>query len=390
MKVTVIGHTYIKRPNQEKFYKMAAASSETSFQLIVPDDWPEPHFPQTLNFKSEHPNIVIRPMRIFFGGDIRFYLFKFGKLLEAIKEFSPDIIQVDAESYCFVYPEVALARAMAAPQAKLIFFSWNNLPNRRAFPKNLAVGLLERLSLKFTDGAVCGSPQSAELLMKTGFAKPLEVIPQLGADETIYRKMDMAPLREKLGLKDCFVFGYAGRLLREKGLLTLIDALSLVNKNPRWKFLMVGNGDILREIMQKAEAAGIKDRIVHIPGTDQYRVAEYINCMDALVLPSVTTTKWMEQFGKVLIDAMSCGVPVIGSDSGAIPWVIGDAGMVFPEGDATALAGRLRKIMSDDAARAELSEKAAEKVRTEFSNDAIARRYLDFYGGLTDSARQNG
>ncbi|MDI6757926.1 MAG: glycosyltransferase family 39 protein [Endomicrobiia bacterium] len=87
---------------------------------------------------------------------------------------------------------------------------------------------------------------------------------------------------------------------------------------------------------------------------------------------------------------MACGVSVIGSDSGAIPWVIGDAGMVFPEGDAAALAGGLRKIMADDTARAEMSEKAVKRAGTEFSNAAVARRYLDFYGGLTDSEGQHG
>ncbi|KMW70854.1 hypothetical protein WN50_32145, partial [Limnoraphis robusta CS-951] len=62
---------------------------------------------------------------------------------------------------------------------------------------------------------------------------------------------------------------------------------------------------------------------------------------------TLTAVGWKEQFGHVLIEAMACKVPVIGSDSGEIPHVIGEAGVVFPEGKAEALGDCIRQLMEN-------------------------------------------
>src|SRR5207245_3300012 len=89
-------------------------------------------------------------------------------------------------------------------------------------------------------------------------------------------------------------------------------------------------------------------------GVPHHEVPRYLERMTALVLPSLTTPTWKEQFGHVLIEAMACGVPVIGSDSGAIPEVIGDAGLVVPEGDVAGLAEALRRPASTPGLRTHL------------------------------------
>ncbi len=101
--------------------------------------------------------------------------------------------------------------------------------------------------------------------------------------------------------------------------------------------------------------------------------------LDVLVLPSRTWSNWKEQFGRVLIEAMACEVPVVGSDSGEIPNVIGDAGLVFPEGDAPALAGCLQKLMDDTGLRVQLAECGLERVKANFTQAQIARRHLELY-----------
>ena len=85
-------------------------------------------------------------------------------------------------------------------------------------------------------------------------------------------------------------------------------------------------------------------------------MARYLARMSVLVLPSLTTARWKEQFGRVLIEAMALGVPVIGSDSGEIPWVIGDAGLVFPEGNSAVLRERLRALFHDERLLQELGK----------------------------------
>jgi glycosyltransferase involved in cell wall biosynthesis len=103
---------------------------------------------------------------------------------------------------------------------------------------------------------------------------------------------------------------------------------------------------------------------------------------DALVLPSRSTPVWQEQFGRVLVEAMACGVPVVGSDSGAIPEVVGNAGLIFPEGDALALTGRLHQLMASPALRLELADRGHARVVAHFSQERIAQQTAAFYRNL--------
>ena len=113
----------------------------------------------------------------------------------------------------------------------------------------------------------------------------------------------------------------------------------------------------------------------------------YINLMHTLVLPSETTDSfktltakgWKEQFGHVLIEAMACAVPVIGSDSGEIPNVIDQAGLVFPEGNASALADNLRLLMENPTRRQELAEAGYHRAINRYTNRALAKQLLSFY-----------
>ena len=98
----------------------------------------------------------------------------------------------------------------------------------------------------------------------------------------------------------------------------------------------------------------------------------FYNTLDALVVPSRTLPHWKEQFGRVLVEAMACGVPVVGSNSGEIPYVIGDAGLVFPEDDAEALAGILWQLASDPQLRAELRQRGRARVLTHYTQQRIA------------------
>src|SRR5260221_14335510 len=93
------------------------------------------------------------------------------------------------------------------------------------------------------------------------------------------------------------------------------------------------------------------------------RLAAQFCQIDALVLRSLTTPVWKEQFGRVLTEAMACGVPVVGSSSGAIPEVIGEAGLIFPEGDAAALAGCLAKLQQPPALRLALAQRGLARAR---------------------------
>src|SRR5262249_34312465 len=99
----------------------------------------------------------------------------------------------------------------------------------------------------------------------------------------------------------------------------------------------------------------------------------------ALALPSFGQPNWVEQFGRVLIEAMACGVPVVGSDSGEIPHVIGDAGLVVPEDDVSALRDALEALAADPARRAEYARRGRARVLERFTQEQVARRVAAVY-----------
>jgi glycosyltransferase involved in cell wall biosynthesis len=115
-------------------------------------------------------------------------------------------------------------------------------------------------------------------------------------------------------------------------------------------------------------------------------ISQAFASMDALALPSLTRKNWKEQFGRVLIEAMACETPVIGSDSGEIPNVIGDAGLVTPEGDAQALAAALARLGADPALRADLARRGRQRVLDRYTQEQVARRTAALYQEVLSGA----
>ncbi|HTA77328.1 MAG TPA: glycosyltransferase family 4 protein, partial [bacterium] len=106
-----------------------------------------------------------------------------------------------------------------------------------------------------------------------------------------------------------------------------------------------------------------------------------------LVLPSLTTPKWKEQFGRVLIEAQACAVPVVGSDSGAIPEVIGKAGLIYPEGNVVQLAAKLRQLKNSKTLRKKLIQMGRKQVLGLYTNQIIADKLFKIYTAILRSNR---
>src|SRR5438552_785079 len=149
-----------------------------------------------------------------------------------------------------------------------------------------------------------------------------------------------------------FTVGFCGRLRERKGELLLVRAMAALGGDAQLEIL--GWGEAEPRVRALAADLGMVNR-VHIrsaiPSTD---VPRFMNELDVLAMPSLTLPSWKEQFGRVLMEAMACGVPVVGSNSGEIAHVIGDAGLLFPEGDVPALAGCLRRLRDDAELRRDL------------------------------------
>lgn len=389
MKILVASHTYIVDLNCEKFRTLASLEPAIEVTIVVPKQW-RPGGVQaktiTTQFRQEGSFRVI-PVANFSQNNQGLLCFS-PKIISLLQQFCPDVIQVEQGSKSLAYAQLITLNRLLKLNAKNVFFTWWNLPYELKAP----VSWLEAYNLRHTHGIVAGNQDGAKILQQRGYQGQLQVMPQLGVDDLLFRPYPQPQLRQELGIQpDEFVVGFVGRFVEEKGLLTLCEALVGLRDRP-WRWLLLGRGELKQTVMARATAGGIGDRLHWVESVSHDQVPRYINLMNVLVLPSQTTnrfktltsTGWKEQFGHVLIEAMAAQVPVIGSDSGEIPHVIDEAGLIFPEGNAIALREHLLQLMTQPSLAIQLAKKGFERVSHCYTNRALARQQLDFYTHLLD------
>jgi glycosyltransferase involved in cell wall biosynthesis len=223
--------------------------------------------------------------------------------------------------------------------------------------------------------AVGRNAEALAILRRKGYRGPAEVVPN-GVDLGLFRPLDRAMCRKALRL-DTFTAGYVGRLVEEKGLMDLVE--SLAKSSGRWQVVLVGEGDFRSALEQRAKELGVAARVRFFPARPLHELPTLMNALDVLILPSRTTARWKEQFGRVIIEAHACATPVVGSDSGAIPTVVGRGGMVVPERNPERLAAAIDALAGDLARCRSLGEYGRQQVLASCSWARVAERMRQIY-----------
>lgn len=387
MKILVASHSYIVDLNCEKLRTLAHLDGGHEVTVVVPKQW-KPGGVQKATVKTrfwQDGSFRVVPVSNFSQNNQG--LLTFGAdLISLLRGFRPDVIQVEQGAKALGYAQFITLNRLLGLNAKNLFFTWWNLPYELKFP----ISALEAYNLRHTHGLVSGNQDGVEILRQRGYSGPAKVMPQLGVDESLFRPREQPELAQKLGLQPGeFVVGFVGRFVEEKGLLTLVKALTGLGDRP-WKALLLGRGPLKDTLMQQVQEAGMGDRVIWVESVPHDEVPRYINLMSTLVLPSETTYKfktltsvgWKEQFGHVLIEAMASQVPVVGSDSGEIPFVIEDAGLIFPEGNGEELRERLTRLMDHPELVTTLAKKGYDRAMSRYTNRALAQQLLAFYQEL--------
>jgi len=170
--------------------------------------------------------------------------------------------------------------------------------------------------------------------------------------------------------------GFAGRLVHEKGVDVLLRAIA---QAPDVKLLIAGDGPEEKSLRELAAQLNIAQRVAWRGAMRSTEMPAFYRECDALAVPSRTLPNWKEQFGRVIIEAMACGVPVIGSRCGEIPNLIGDAGLLINEDDVDALAAHIRALSAQPEMRQMLSQHGRRRVLDRFTMKRIADQTTDFY-----------
>ena len=292
-----------------------------------------------------------------------------------MRTFRPDVILAEEEPDSIAALHIAVARALFAPRAKLVLYTWQN----QTRPLSAPVRAVQSAALRAVDAVVCANAEAVELLRLHGFHGHTPVIPAIGIDASVFTPQVRAPRRLNIG--------YVGRLAVEKGLDDLLAALALV-RDLDAHLTLIGDGPQRQNLIQRTAALGLSERVTLAGVLSGTALVAAYHEMNMLVLPSRTTPVWKEQFGRVLVEAMACGVSVIGSSSGAIPEVIGDAGLVFPEGDVDALAAQIRRVASDATLAVQMRRRGSERVHEHYTQERIAAATATFLRSLASEHRR--
>lgn len=374
MKILYASHTYIVGENQKKLTAIAAKGG-IELSVVVPHVWKEPILTTIYPFvdKDERASIKVFPTKIILpGNEMRFMYMSLDLYLPKVQ---PDIIVVENGAGALNYTQFLLYKRMFAPQAKVVFFTWWNIPYKQRQPFRA----IESYNIKSTDGAIVGNKDAEFVLRQQGYDGPLIRLPQLGVDTTVFVPENTVNLQNRLDLGD-FVIGFVGRLVPEKGIQVLMDALDRFDG--KFDLVILGAGEMDKQIRKWSDGLSVGRNVHLYESVTHDQVPSVLRLMDLLVLPSLTTENWKEQFGHVLIEAMSCEVAVIGSDSAEIPNVIGDSGIVVPENDPKELCDAICQLAKDSIYRNQLAAKGRERVLEKYTHEKIADKTVMFFEEL--------
>jgi glycosyltransferase involved in cell wall biosynthesis len=284
-------------------------------------------------------------------------------------------VHIDEEPYNLAtWHALRLAKRF---RARALWFSWQNLNRRYPLPFRL----MERYAVRHADYAIVGSQGAAEVWRSKGYIGPMSVVPQFGVALDIFHPR---PSYRDPGRG--FLIGYVGRLVPEKGVDVLLRAVA--EMGGQWRVAIAGAGPQREPLESLARDMGILERVAFDGYLPSERMPAFYRELDALVVPSLSRPNWVEQFGRVIVEAMASGVPVVGSDCGEIPRVIDDAGLVFPEGRSLALRERLTRLMREPDTWSDLARRGRERVVRDFSQAEVARRTVEIYQEIGDPHRE--
>lgn len=360
-RVLIVSHTYVDPELRGKLRALAARGIELT--VAVPQRWKEPAFGRRLESAWERQSgLEVFPVPATDPGDLLNSEFGAREFRALVRDKRPDLIQIEEEA------ETALARQATAVARKFKLPAVLGLRSNVPQPASMMGGWRRRRLLRHLQGILAGSLGAAALVRRVAPDIPTVVIPQLGAEVPVH------PTHEA---HEGLALGFVGRLVPPKGLDTLLEALGQI-RHERWSLVVVGDGPERERLETQATALRLAARIRWTGALPAEQLEKIWPQLDVLVTPSRPTPHWDEPVGHAVIEAMAHEVAVVGSQTGVIPELIADAGVLVPPGDATALAEVLHDL-ANPPRRVALAQAGRARVMREYSDEAIAARTLEFW-----------
>lgn len=354
-----------------RWRRLAQENQDIEVTLIGPkdfedNDWSEKVVRHCELIEEERFKVIpidMNPIKFMTNGWISWELFLLTRKLK------PDFIYLIGSEVDNLVFQMALTRKLYLPRTKIAGFTMRGLD----FPfKSLHFRVRWFMATKIFDAIFCHFPNGREIIMNQGkYKKPVYMQTQIGVDGDVYKpnKQKRIEIREKLGIKENeFVFGSVGRMVAEKGIFDIVNALPIELKE-NWRCIILGDGIEMEKLKERIRIRGL-EKNVFLPGYVPMgeEVANYLNAMDCFIhVPHTNIEKsFFDTFPVAVAQAMAIGLPIIGSDSGGVPYQLGKKGLIIPFGNVTALHDAMIYLLENPLIANEIGIKLFERVSESF------------------------
>lgn len=361
LRVTAVSHSAVIPINQEPFSELARAGAQVTViapQSLRTDIRGLVHLSPLPDSAAELVGlpVTLGGYRPWLGGQRGIHVIVYRGLAAAIAASRPDVLFVEEEPGSLA----ALQCVRAAGGVPVVVHENQNIVRKLPIPfEQIRSHVLSRVA-----GVTVRNEAATTLVRMLGFTGPVGALPH-AVDPARY---SVSPLTGRTVV-------FVGRLVREKGILDLIEAVAHIDKA---SLLVVGDGPLSEQVRARAPQARFTGAVPHDD------VPSYLAEADVVVIPSRTTPTWKEQFGRIVIEANAAGVPVVVTDSGELGATVRatGGGVVVPEGNADALRSAIADLLDDEHLRRELGKAGRDAVLTRFTPAAVATSFVSFLSSV--------
>lgn len=373
LRVLLVGHSYVsvelgqakarelaRRPGLE----VVAVAPARFFEL---GHWMRAERPADPPYRLEVLPVALPQVR----GQRHAYFYPRG-LARLVRRMRPDVIDLWEEPYTAASAQVAVLRRLVAPRARLVLNPSKREPGRTPVPFRQG----ERLVVHAADYVVGRSPEAVAALRAKGYRGPGAVIGH-GIELGLLGTGDAAVARRELGLPaGAPLVAYVGRLVPDKGVDVLLEAVA--RRPEPLHVLVAGRGPDEPALRAQARRLGLDGRAHFIGPLPMERVGTAFRAADVVAMPSRH-----EPWGRVAVEAMACGVPLVAGAAGHLPALVDGHGLLVPPGDAPALADALGAALHEAPEARRRRVEGALRHAHGFSWAALAERWEAVYREVT-------
>lgn len=412
MKIVLINHTFQQENFAKRWKKLAAEHKDWDVTLLAPFEWTWGDS-KTLTFgvvetkrgfEVDDENYHVKTIRI---SKTKHFGWTSSDMIDFIEAYDPDVVYHIGAHTQESLMQILDYKKKHKKELKVFAFSMRgpvqdlaNIRNLRRedtsyikkalrFAQYKYYQSMVRKVNRYCDAIFCHYPDGMDAFRREGFTGPIFMQTQVGVDTEVFYpdEKKRQEIRKKYNIGTSFLFASAVRFQAGKGSLQVLDALPL---DGDWKYLLMGSGtpEEVDRIKKKVAERGLTDRVI-LPGFVEWKdMAAHWNAADCAIHYTQSTTKWVETFSLALVQAMATGLPVIGSDSGSVPYQIGPDGYIVNEKDIQGLHSQLQYVLDhQEEARSvgcKLYDRTVGSFSTKHLNNMFYATVEDLLKGIYD------